>query len=107
MPAGHALHVLYAAKCYWPGVTEADIDQLTRRASQAGARSNRGEVEYLGTLLFGDDDLVLCLFEGSSRAAVHHASERAGIPCERLMSSVWLNAAPTADRSSPTFRRRT
>jgi hypothetical protein len=99
--------VLYAAKCYWPGVTEADIDQLAARANQGGARSKRGEVEYLGALLFGDDDLVLCLFEGSSRAAVHHASERAGIPCERLMSSVWLNAASTADHSSPTIRRRT
>jgi hypothetical protein len=90
-----------------PGVTEADIDQLTARASQAGAGSNRDEVEYFGSLLFGDDDLVLCLFDGSPRAAVHHASERAGIPCERLMSSVWLNAAPTADHSSPIIRRRT
>ena len=99
--------MLYAAKCYWPGVTEADIDQLTARAIQGAARSNRDQVEYLGALLFGDDDLVLCLFEGSSRAAVHDASERAGIPCERLMSSVWLSAAPTTDHPFSTIRRRT
>jgi len=99
--------MLYAAKCYWPGVTVADIDQLTRRASQASPSSARDEVEYLGALLFGDDDLVLCLFDGSSRAAVQHATQLAGIPCERLMSSIWLNATPTADHASPTFRRRT
>jgi hypothetical protein len=98
--------VLYAAKCYWPGVTAADINQLTARASEGPVRSNRDQVEYIGTLLFRDDDLVLCLFEGSSRAAVHHASERAGIPCERLMDSVWVNPAPTA-RPCPTIRRRT
>jgi hypothetical protein len=98
--------VLYAAKCYWPGVTEAEIDQLTARARQAGARSTRDEVEYLGALLFGEDDLVLCLFEGCSRAAVHHASERAGIPCERLMSAVWLNPAPTANHPSSIRGRR-
>jgi hypothetical protein len=82
--------MLYAAKCYWPGITRIELEQATARAS--GARSNAGdsEVNYLGSLLFSNDDLVLCLFEATSRDAVKQASEQAGIPCERVMDSVWL-----------------
>jgi hypothetical protein len=82
--------MLYAAKCYWPGVSETDLDEVASRAARAGNRSNDQSVSYLGSLLFSADDLVLCLFEGPSRAAVTHVSERLGIPCERLMDSVWL-----------------
>jgi len=35
-------------------------------------------------------DLVLCLFQGPTRAAVIQASDRLGIPCERLMEPEWL-----------------
>jgi hypothetical protein len=40
--------------------------------------------------LFRDDELVLCMFEAPSPSAVKRASDRAGIPCERVMDSVWL-----------------
>lgn len=83
--------VLYAAKCYWPGVSQADVESVGRRLAEP--RRNR-EVAYRGSLLFSEDELVLCLFEGSSRAAVKRISERAGIPCERVMDSVWLQARP-------------
>jgi hypothetical protein len=33
---------------------------------------------------------VLCLFQGPTRAAVIQASDRLGIPCERLMEPEWL-----------------
>jgi Protein of unknown function (DUF4242) len=82
--------MLYAAKCYWPGVTEADLEQVSERAARAGTRSSRDGISYLGSLLFCADELVLCLFTGPSRAAVKRASDRLGIPCERLMDSVWL-----------------
>jgi len=36
------------------------------------------------------DDLVLCLFQGPSRAAVIQAGDRLGIPRERLMDPPWL-----------------
>ena len=88
--------MLYAAKCYWPGVTEIQLEPIAARAAQGSSRSARDGVAYLGSLLFSGDDLVLCLFEGPSRVAVKHASESAGIPCERLMDSIWL--AP--DRST-------
>jgi hypothetical protein len=40
--------------------------------------------------VFPRDELVLCIFESSSRKMVIRASDGAGIPCERLMESVWL-----------------
>ena len=81
--------MLYAAKCYWPGVTETELEPIATRATRT-TRSVRDGVNYLGSLMFRNDELVLCLFEGPSRTAVKQASERAGIPCERLMDSIWL-----------------
>ena len=82
--------MLYAAKCYWPGVTAADLQQVAGRAAGTGLDTGTGPVSYLGSLLFAADDLVLCLFHGPSRAAVMAASGRLGIPCERLMDASWL-----------------
>ena len=82
--------MLYAAKCYWPGVTQADLESITERAAQADPGPGRDRVAYLGSLLFAADDLVLCLFRGPTRAAVIQASDRLGIPCERLMEPTWL-----------------
>jgi hypothetical protein len=89
--------MLYAAKCYWPGVTETELDLVAARATRTGSRSIPDDVYYLGSLLFSGDDLVLCLFEGPSRTTVKQASELAGIPCERLMDAVWLKP----DRHTP------
>jgi hypothetical protein len=80
--------MLYAAKCYWPGLTQADLESVAERAAQTGP--GRDRVAYLGSLLFAADDLVLCLFQGPSRAAVIEASDRLGIPFERLMEPEWL-----------------
>jgi hypothetical protein len=82
--------MLYAAKCYSPGVSQSELDQVATRALKAGSQPGQGDVAYRGSLLFSDDDLVLCLFEGPSHTAVKRASEQAGIPCERVMQSVWL-----------------
>jgi hypothetical protein len=85
--------VLYTAKCYWPGVTPTDLTQLAARAAEASAAAT-SQVGYLGSLWLVDDDLVLCLFEGDSRAEVQRIGERARIPFERLMTSTWLKPAP-------------
>ena len=92
--------MLYAAKCYWPGVTETDLEQVAARAGQAGLGTGGDRLAYLGSLLFAADDLVLCLFQGPSRAAVIQASDRLGIPCERLIDSAWLGPSqPLQDRT--------
>jgi hypothetical protein len=87
--------MLYAAKCYWPGVNQTVFEQVTARAAGADSKPGGGAVNYRGSLLFSDDDLVLCLFEAPSRIAVKRASERVGIPCERVMDSVWLEPDPS------------
>jgi hypothetical protein len=63
---------LYAAKCYWPGVTESQLEQATvRAAAEARTASRAGAaIAYLGAIVFPDDELVLCLFDAGSRAAV-------------------------------------
>src|SRR5262249_58173340 len=93
--------MLYAAKCYWPGVTETDVEQVAARAAQVGLGSGRDGIAYLGSLLFAVDDLVLCLFQGPSRAAVIRASDRLGIPCERLMDAAWLGPGLPIPQHAP------
>jgi hypothetical protein len=93
--------MLYAAKCYWPGVTESDLEQVGERAATAGLGPGREGVAYLGSLLFAADDLVLCLFQGPSRAAVIQASDRLGIPSERLMDSAWLGPGLPLQEEAP------
>jgi hypothetical protein len=87
--------MLYAAKCYWPGVTERELEHVGIRAGCAAGPVESQDVMYVGSLLFAADDLVLCLFDARSRAAVKRVSEQAGIPCERVMESVWLSPSPT------------
>ena len=83
--------MFYTAKCYWPGINPVDFDRI---ASTRLARRNSGlgSIVYRGAILFPEDDLVLCLFDGSSRAEVTEAAERARVPCERVIDSVWFPA---------------
>jgi hypothetical protein len=94
--------MLYAAKCYWPGVDERELARLSARAlDSAGASEPEHPAAYLGSLLFAADDLVLCLFAAGSRTAVKRASDRLGIPCERVMDSVWLDHDGCAAPAKP------
>jgi Protein of unknown function (DUF4242) len=81
--------MLYAAKCYWPGVTAGQLEEAGTQARRV-VRARRGRVAFLGSILFPADELVLCLFDAPSQAAVKQASEEVGIPCERVMTTVWL-----------------
>lgn len=85
--------MLYAAKCYWPGISAGEFERDAAIRLLEPARAS--EPAYLGSLVFGGDDLVLCLYEGSSRSAVMNAARRARVPCERIMESAWLPAAGT------------
>ena len=93
--------MFYAAKCYWPGVNETEFEAIAARATAHSSRDARRAAKYLGSLLFRDDELVLCLFEARSPSAVKRASERAGIPCERVMDTIWLGPRPDADKAQP------
>ena len=68
--------MLYTAKCFWPGVTEGEL-----RLAAVHAENQTGErppTAFRGALYLPGDELVLCLFDASSRAAVKRASERRG-----------------------------
>jgi hypothetical protein len=88
--------VLYTAKCYWPGVTKDELRSASARAREEAARRN---VAYRGALYLPGDDLVLCLFDAPSREAVKQSSERAGMPCERVIETVWIEPRGEGGRS--------
>jgi hypothetical protein len=84
--------MLYTAKCFWPGVT---ADELRLAATRAGSETGeRPQASFRGALYLPGDDLVLCLFDATSRASVKDASERAGMPCERVIDTVWVAPHP-------------
>ena len=80
--------MLYTAKCFWPGVTE---EELRRAAARAGSETGERQTVFRGALYFPGDELVLCLFDAPSRVGVKRASEAAGMPCERVIESVWVD----------------
>ncbi|HST17365.1 MAG TPA: hypothetical protein VLK36_06825 [Gaiellaceae bacterium] len=74
---------LFTVKCFWPGVTEEELRAAIARVRPDGA-------EFRGAYLLSGDDLVLALFDGDSAFAVRRTGERAGMPCERVIETVWI-----------------
>jgi hypothetical protein len=82
--------MLYTAKCYWPGVTEDDLRDVADRAHEQN-RATEGPL-FRGVLYLKGDDTALSLFEADSPASVKEASEGVGMPCERVIATVWVAA---------------
>ena len=62
-----------------------------RHAAALAGKRHRGRRDVVpGRLYLPGDELALCLFESSSPAGVKRASERAGMPCERVIETVWI-----------------
>lgn len=77
----------FAAECFWPDVSEADLAALDRRIAETVAELTRTEaVRYLGSILLRDDEVVLCQFQGSAET-VRVIAERARIPFERILAT--------------------
>ncbi len=78
----------YLAECFWPGVAETDLRDLDARIATATAELalTGTAARYLGSILMLDDEVVLCLFEGSE-AAVRAAAEHAAVPFERILAT--------------------
>ncbi|HZQ64078.1 MAG TPA: hypothetical protein VFA66_02470 [Gaiellaceae bacterium] len=79
--------MLYTAKCFWPGVTEETLRLAIGRAG------DESRTVFRAALYLPADELVLCIFESSSRENVKRASEQAGMPCERVIETVWVRPA--------------
>jgi hypothetical protein len=73
----------FLAECFWPGVTAEELEALDRRARAAAS----GGVEYRGSLLVPEDEVVFCFYGASSEQAVQVAAERAEIPFARIVES--------------------
>jgi hypothetical protein len=85
--------VLYTAKCFWPGVSEAALRLATARAGGEAAA-------FRGALYLPGDELVLCLFDSPSPDHVRRASTHAGLPCERVIETVWVAPANEREESA-------
>jgi putative methionine-R-sulfoxide reductase with GAF domain len=78
----------YVAECFWPGVGKRDLNALDERAATAaGLLASKGRtVRYLGSLLFQEDEVVLCMFAGEE-AAIREVAAAARIPFARIVAS--------------------
>lgn len=85
----------FIAECFWPGVTDADVEALDARVATAAERLARhGEpVRFLGSILMRDDEVVLCQFEGTGES-VRHAAEEAQVPFERIVEATHSRMTP-------------
>ena len=79
--------MLYTAKCFWPGAGE---DEIRLAAARATRDAMQRHTAFRGALYLPADELVLCLFEAVSPSSVKSESESAGMPCERVMETVWI-----------------
>jgi hypothetical protein len=77
----------FIAECFWPSVTEAEVVALDARAlASASELTLAGEpVRFLGSILMHEDEVVLCLFDGTEQS-VRRAAEQAGVPFERILA---------------------
>jgi hypothetical protein len=79
----------YLAECFWPGVSQDELDGLDTRARESAATTSGTDIEvrYLGSMLMPEDEVVFCFFDGPSADAVRDVAERAGIPYARIVKS--------------------
>lgn len=90
----------YLAECFWPGISQEELDSLNTRAREsAAATSGTGiEVRYLGSMLMPEDEVVFCFFDGPSADAVRDVAQRANIPYARIVKS---RRVPAGKRGNP------
>ncbi len=85
-------------ECYWPSVNEQKVAAAARRTrAAAGALRREGhDLRFLWSVLVPADETVFYLFDGDE-ADVRTVSEQAGIPFERVLQSLRIDGAPTAE----------
>lgn len=78
----------YVAECFWPDVHERDLSALDQRAAEQAERlaADGHEVQYLGSMLMREDEVVLCLFRGDLET-VRQVAIAAEIQFERILEA--------------------
>jgi 3'-phosphoadenosine 5'-phosphosulfate sulfotransferase len=90
----------YVVECYSPGVDREAVALTGDRATSAAAELSRQgrPVEYVGALLFPQDEIVFHLFRASGPDAVREASRGARVEFERVVESVPVGIESFAER---------
>ncbi len=88
---------------------DLSVDQLLlagRRAEEVAALLAPGtRTRYLGSVLLHTDEMALCLFEGTSEAALRAAVEQAPLAFERITPAVAVSGrSRTASGAQETLR---
>ena len=78
----------YLVECYWPNASEAQLKGAIERARRFEDSQRRNDVRWVDSVLIPADDIVLCVFEGSSADAVRAIAGQAGLPAERIVECV-------------------
>jgi hypothetical protein len=78
----------HLVECFWPGVDECKLASAVDRTRAAALQLRREghDIEFRGSILVYADETVFCLFEGRE-PDVRAASERAGLPFERVLEA--------------------
>jgi Protein of unknown function (DUF4242) len=74
----------YFVECYWPGVDEPRLCEVIDRL----AAKTRADVDWVGSILIPEDEIVLCLATGPSAQAIRATAHIAGLPAERVVTCV-------------------
>jgi hypothetical protein len=79
----------YLVECFWPGIDERKHVSAADRAQAAALQlcQEGRDIEFLGSILVPADETVFCFLRGLE-ADVRSASERAGLPFERVLEAV-------------------
>jgi hypothetical protein len=92
----------YTVECFWPGVRDEQVQQGAERVRGAAAELTQdgAPVSFTGSVVIPRDEVVFYLLEGPSPDAVRTACERAGLPFERIVESLWNPVATTREETS-------
>ena len=84
----------YLVECYWPGVSADKLAAAVERVERAAdeLRGQGRSLRFLGSILVPADETVFCLFDGEE-ADVRAVSEKAGVPFERILESLWIGGS--------------
>jgi Protein of unknown function (DUF4242) len=92
------LPITYVVECYLPGVRSSHVAGMDRRLRAAARHvAEQGEqVEYRGSILFREDEVMFCLFAASSAEVVRRLSSTATLSFERIVEATAIGIDTSA-----------
>jgi len=88
----------FIVECFLPDADEGDLVAIDARAAAvAERRDDTPDLAYRGSILIIDEEVILCLFEGTTMDTVRIAAEQAEIPFERVLAATsrsWPGGKP-------------